>query len=177
MREDDREILTAEKIRKDGMGLARFSLVTSVLGTFSFLGITAFFAAIIPIAFEIGTVLLGVIWSAVVVFVACITVISVLDTLSRINEWLMYRNYGFDVVEAAVSMKTERVELEYHGTLCRFKYRYREAVNHHYMFFKDYGEIRCGERVKEGDTFYLAIRKKDKKILNAYSAIRYRFRG
>ena len=178
MREDEREILTAEKIRKDGMELARFSLGTCVLGTVLSLGITAFLIAITPIAFELGSVLLAVIWSAVVAFVVALTVMACLDTFDKFKEWLMYRNYAFDVVEATVSMKTERVEIEYY-TLWRLKYRYRyrDAVNHHYMFFKDYGETRCGERVKEGDVFYLAIRKKDRKILNAYSAIRYRFKG
>ncbi|MBQ1934242.1 MAG: hypothetical protein II370_04505 [Clostridia bacterium] len=178
IREDDREILTAEKIRKDEMELARFSLGTSALGTVLSLGITAFFIAIIPIGFKVGMVLFDVVWSAVVAFVAVITVMGGLDTFDKFNVWLMYRNYEFDVVEATVSMKTERVEVEY-CTLWRLKYRSRhsEAVNHHYMFFKDYGEIRCGERVKEGDAFYLAIRKKDRKIMNAYSAIRYRFKG
>ena len=42
IREDDGEILTAEKIRKDEMELARFSLGTSALGTVLSLGITAF---------------------------------------------------------------------------------------------------------------------------------------
>ncbi|MBQ7010468.1 MAG: hypothetical protein IJN63_02085 [Clostridia bacterium] len=174
MREDDREILTVEKIRKDGMELSRFSLGTNVLGTVLFLGITALFIAITPMVFELGSVLLSVIWSAVVVLVVRTNVKVVLDTLREGNKWLMYRNYAFDVVEAAVSMKTERVERERHGSVRR---GYTEYVNHHYMFFKDYGEMRCEESVKEGDTFYLEIRKKDKKIINAYSAIRYRFRG
>ncbi len=176
VREDDREILTAEKIRKDGMDLARFSLGTSLLSTFLLCCITAFFVAIIPISFDIGTVLFDIIWCAVVVFVACITVTSVLDVLIKVKKWLVYRNYDFDVIETAVSMKTERVEREYYGILW-LKYRYREPVNHHYMFFKDYGEIRCGELVKEGDVFYLVISKKDKKIIDSYSAIRYRFKG
>ena len=80
----------------------------------------------------------------------------------------------FEVVEAVVSSVTQRVEDELHRA---GKFSYKEAVLHYYMFFKDYGELRCGESTKEGDVYYLVITKKDKKVIESYSAIRYRFKG
>lgn len=165
IRDDERQVLTVANICENGKRAAIYGM-EGIFFVFLLWGLITFF--VITCASNSAFGIIGKIFFSVIQasLVVCFAI--------KLKEYLFYRNIEFEVVEAVVSSVTQRVEDEWHRT---GKFSYKEAVLHYYMFFKDYGEIRCGESTKEGDVYYLAISKKDKKVIGSYSAIRYRFKG
>ena len=169
IRDDERQVLTVANICENGKRTAIYGMEATFF-VFLIWGLITFFVIICApnSAFGIiAKIFFSALQASLVVYFAII-----------FKKYLFYKNVEFEVVEAVVSSVTQRVEDERHSyNGIHGRYSYKEAVLHYYMFFKDYGELRCGESTKEGDVYYLAISKKDKKVIGSYSAIRYRFKG
>lgn len=94
---------------------------------------------------------------------------SFIKTVRKKNEPI-----EIELIEAKVSSVSQWEESVYYGGHSGRKWhRYETRYD---MTFQDYGTVRCGSYVREGDIFYLAINKKDNSIWRVYSPSEYRIK-
>ena len=167
MREEEKEIISAERVRKSYLYIYKNEVIINSVFIFVLLIlITALTAMILSVQGEMWYILFC--FSSVAALLFVCVVYCVIPAVKDIKTYFRYKNAELEVVRATVSLKTARVEMEGHGL-------HRKAINRHYMFFKDYGETLCGSSAKEGDVYYLVVDKKHGgKILAKYSPEFYR---